>query len=117
MVRVKAQWGDRCPDFATAFHEAVISDPPFETVIHTAHLHYARRTNVLEPRRCKGASTSVVRICLMSSAPIGSTGILEAIKKNAPAVKRVVITSSCAALFDPRNIIAKKYSEVNMATL
>lgn len=35
---------------------------------------------------------------LLDPAIIGTTGILKAIKKNAPSVKRVVITSSFAAI-------------------
>ena len=37
----------------------------------------------------------------MILAIIGTTGILKAIKKSAPTVQRVVITSSFAAIFDP----------------
>lgn len=39
LVRVKSQRGDCCPDLASAFNNAVISNPPFETVIHTANSH------------------------------------------------------------------------------
>jgi nucleoside-diphosphate-sugar epimerase len=37
---------------------------------------------------------------LLDPAIIGTTGILKAIKKNAPSVKRVVITSSFASIMD-----------------
>jgi nucleoside-diphosphate-sugar epimerase len=37
----------------------------------------------------------------LDPAIIGTTGILKAIKKNAPSVKHVVITSSFAAIIDP----------------
>lgn len=49
----------------------------------------------------------------MSSALVGSTGILEAIKENAPAVKRVVITSKFKAIVDPNKKAGEKYTEVN----
>lgn len=55
------------------------------------------------------------RLCLMNSALLGSTGILEAIKKNAPAVKKVVITSSMSAVVPlTGSIVGKKYSGVNI---
>ncbi|KAI4287083.1 MAG: hypothetical protein L6R35_003656 [Caloplaca aegaea] len=59
-----------------AFDEAVKSDPPFEWVIHTASpLHF----NITDTQKD-----------LLDPAIIGTTGILKAIKKNAPTVKRVV---------------------------
>jgi nucleoside-diphosphate-sugar epimerase len=39
---------------------------------------------------------------LLDPAIIGTTGVLKAIKKNAPSVKRVVITSSFASIVDPK---------------
>jgi len=69
-----------------AFDEAVKSDPPFEAVIHTASpFHF----NVTDTKKD-----------LLDPAVIGTTGILKAIKKNAPTVKRVVITSSFAAILN-----------------
>jgi len=60
----------------SAFMEAVKSDPPFEAVIHTASpFHF----NVTDAKKD-----------LLDPAIIGTTGVLKAIKKNAPAVKRVV---------------------------
>lgn len=41
---------------------------------------------------------------LLDPAIIGTTGILKSIKKHAPTVKRVVITSSFAAILDAYNI-------------
>ena len=38
---------------------------------------------------------------LLDPAYIGTTGILKSIKKSAPTVKRVVITSSFASIVDP----------------
>lgn len=59
-----------------AFDEAVKSDPPFEWVLHTASpFHF----NVTDTKKD-----------LLDPAIIGTTGILKAIKKNGPSVKRVV---------------------------
>jgi nucleoside-diphosphate-sugar epimerase len=81
-----------------AFDEAVKSDPPFEGVLHTASpFHY----NVTD-----------VKKDLLDPAIIGTTGILKAIKRSAPTVKRVVVTSSFAAILSPNNH-AKSYSEEN----
>jgi len=69
-----------------AFDNAVKSNPPFEAVIHTASpFHF----NVTDTKKD-----------LLDPAIIGTTGILKAIKKNAPTVKKVVITSSFASLVD-----------------
>lgn len=38
---------------------------------------------------------------MLDPAVIGTTGILKSIKKSAPSVKRVVITSSFAAIINP----------------
>ncbi|KAI9673477.1 MAG: methylglyoxal reductase (NADPH-dependent) gre2 [Caeruleum heppii] len=76
------------PDIAVdgAFDTAVQSDPPFEAVIHTASpFHF----NVQD-----------VKKDLLDPAIIGTTGILKAIKKNAPEVRKVVITSSFASIID-----------------
>ncbi|KAL8691714.1 MAG: hypothetical protein Q9218_003128 [Villophora microphyllina] len=71
-----------------AFDQAVKSEPPFEWVLHTASpFHF----NVTDTKKD-----------LLDPAMIGTTGILKAIKKNAPSVKRVVITSSFAAIFNPK---------------
>ena len=61
-----------------AFDKAIVSDPPFETVIHTASpFHF----NVTDPQKE-----------LLDPAVIGTTGILKSIKQHAPTVKRVVGT-------------------------
>ncbi|KAH7129027.1 NADPH-dependent methylglyoxal reductase-like protein GRE2 [Dactylonectria macrodidyma] len=76
------------PDIAkaSAFDKVVISDPPFETVIHTASpFHF----NVTDIKRD-----------LLDPAINGTIGILHAIKKSAPSVKRVVITSSFGSMMD-----------------
>ncbi|KAJ5377186.1 ketoreductase [Penicillium cataractarum] len=73
------------PDIAQegAFDHVVISDPPFDAVLHTAspfHFRFQDSKELLDP------------------AIHGTKGILRAIKDNAPSVKRVVITSSFAAI-------------------
>jgi len=76
------------PDIAQsdAFEKAVISDPPFEAVLHTASPFHFNVTDVQKD--------------LLDPAVIGTTGILKSIKKSAPSVKHVVITSSFAAIVD-----------------
>ncbi|GAM88018.1 hypothetical protein ANO11243_060470 [Dothideomycetidae sp. 11243] len=69
-----------------AFDKAVKSDPPFEAVIHTASPFHFKVTDVQKQ--------------LLDPAVIGTTGILKSIKKSAPTVKKVVITSSFAAIID-----------------
>ena len=59
-----------------AFDKAVISDPPFEIVIHTASPFIYNVTDVKKQ--------------LLDPAIIGTTGVLKAIKRSAPTVKRVV---------------------------
>ena len=59
-----------------AFDKAVVSDPPFEVVVHTASpFHF----NVTDPKKD-----------LLDPAVIGTTGILKSIKEHAPTVKKVV---------------------------
>lgn len=76
------------PDIAQpdAFEKAVVSDPPFEAVLHTASPFHFNVTDVKKD--------------LLDPAIIGTTGILKSIKKNAPSVKHVVITSSFASIVD-----------------
>jgi len=81
-----------------AFDEAIKSDPPFDYVLHTASpFHF----NVQDPVKD-----------LLDPAIKGTTGILKAIKSHAPSVKRVVITSSFAAIINA-NAHEKVYSEAN----
>ena len=81
-----------------AFDEAVKSDPPFEAVLHTASpFHF----NVTDPKKD-----------LLDPAIIGTTGILKSIKKSAPTVKRVAITSSFASILNAEKP-EKSYSEAN----
>jgi nucleoside-diphosphate-sugar epimerase len=88
------------PDIAVegAFDEAV-KIPGLEAVIHTASPFHFNVTDVKKD--------------LLDPAIIGTTGILKAIKKNAPTVKRVVITSSFAAILDASkgNAVGHTYSE------
>ena len=70
-----------------AFDNAVVSDPPCDAVIHTASpFHF---------------NTNDTQKDLLDPAIIGTTGILKSIKKSAPSVKRVVITSSFASIINP----------------
>ncbi|KAJ5757386.1 ketoreductase [Penicillium nucicola] len=73
------------PDIAKedAFDQAIISDPPFDAVVHTASPFHFRFQDPKE---------------LLDPAIRGTKGLLKAIKNNAPTVKRVVITSSFAAI-------------------
>ncbi|KAI2765922.1 hypothetical protein DTO012A8_8855 [Penicillium roqueforti] len=78
------------------FDEAVKSDPPFDYVLHTASpFHF----NVQDPVKD-----------FLDPAIKGTTGILKAIKEYAPTVKRVVITSSFAAIVNGKQH-PKVYSE------
>jgi nucleoside-diphosphate-sugar epimerase len=70
-----------------AFDQAVISEPPFEAIIHTASPFFLGHTDPVKD--------------LLDPAIKGTVGLLEAIKASAPSVKRVVITSSFAAVVNP----------------
>ncbi|KAI0117833.1 hypothetical protein GGR51DRAFT_500263 [Nemania sp. FL0031] len=83
---------------AGAFDKAVISEPPFEAVIHTASpYHFKSQDN---------------KKALLEPAINGTVGLLESVYKNAPSVKRVVITSSSAAILDQQQP-TKIYSEAD----
>ena len=69
-----------------AFDKVVKADPPFDAVIHTASPFTFKFDKPIE---------------LLDPAIKGTTGILKAIKAHAPSVKRVVITSSFAAITSP----------------
>ncbi|KAJ5676120.1 NAD(P)-binding protein [Penicillium macrosclerotiorum] len=77
-----------------AFDQAVISEPPFEAVIHTASPYHFHAKDAQE---------------LLTPAINGTTGILQSIQKHAPSVKRVVLTSSFAAI---NNVYAKAQGKV-----
>lgn len=79
-----------------AFYKAFETHPDLEGVIHAASPFHFRATNfeaeILEP------------------AVKGTVGILEAIKRCGPSVKKIVITSSMAAVLNPFSKPAK-YTE------
>lgn len=66
--------------------KAVKSNPPFDYVLHTASPFHL---NVKDPVKD-----------FLDPAIKGTTGILHAVKKYAPSVKRVVVTSSFAAIIN-----------------
>ncbi|KAF8468993.1 hypothetical protein BDZ91DRAFT_792766 [Kalaharituber pfeilii] len=91
-----------------AFDQAIVSDPPFDYILHTASPFHFNVTDVKKQ--------------LIEPAIRGTTGILASAKKYAPTVKRVVITSSFASVFNPFKetwagefsiIIPYKYSITN----
>lgn len=82
-----------------SFNEAVVSSPPFDAVIHTASPYHFRANTESEIKD------------LITTAVNGTTGILEAIKAHAPTVKRVVVTSSFAAIVDPKKPLTYTYTE------
>lgn len=69
-----------------AFNNVVQSNPPFDTVIHTASPFLYRVVSSNQE--------------FLDPAIKGTLEILKAVKAHAPTVKRVVITSSCAAVVD-----------------
>lgn len=84
---------------AGAFDDAVISSPALEAVIHTASPYHFQ------------AKTEEAISQLITTAVNGTTGILKAIKAYAPTVQRVVVTSSFAAIVDPKKPLSYQYSE------
>lgn len=76
------------PDITSpgAFDEVVKSSPPFDIVIHTA-----------SPFLYKVISDNRE---FLDPAIKGTLEVLKSVKKNAPSVKRVVLTSSCAAIIN-----------------
>lgn len=77
------------PDITSpnAFHSAVQSTPPFDSVIHTASPFHYKAENAQRD--------------LIDPAVLGTTSLLTAVAAHAPSVKRVVITSSFAAIYNP----------------
>ncbi|OQU95924.1 hypothetical protein CLAIMM_02079 [Cladophialophora immunda] len=69
-----------------AFDDAVQSEPPFDAVLHTASPFYL---NITDPKE------------LLDPAILGTTGLLHSINRLAPAVRRVVVTSSFASMMSP----------------
>jgi len=91
------------PDITTpgAFDSVVQSTPPFDVVIHTASPFLYRAVSSNEE--------------FLNPAVKGTQEVLRAVKAHAPGVKRVVITSSCAAVVnfaaDPVASPQKVYTE------
>lgn len=90
------------PDITSpgAFDDVVKSTPPFEAVIHTASPFLYR---VISDNRE-----------FLDPAIKGTLGVLESVKAHAPTVKRIVITSSCAAVVNfnaPPDAPKKVYTE------
>lgn len=77
------------------------SEPAFEAVIHTASPYHFNATDKAQID------------LLVHTAVQGTTEILEAVKAGAPGVKRVVITSSFAAIVDTDKPVDYTYSEVS----
>ncbi|KAI9742971.1 MAG: methylglyoxal reductase (NADPH-dependent) gre2 [Claussenomyces sp. TS43310] len=84
-----------------AFDSAVVSDPSFEAAIHCASPYHFNAKTPDEINQ------------LIATAVDGTTGILMAIKANAPTVKRVILTSSYAAMVDYGKPMTHVYSEVD----
>ncbi|KAJ4306779.1 methylglyoxal reductase (NADPH-dependent) gre2 [Collariella sp. IMI 366227] len=80
------------PDIAqpTAFDEVILT-PGLEVVLHTASPFHYRWTDPQTE--------------LIDPALIGTTSILRAIARSAPTVRRVVVTSSFAAIVDPARVL------------
>ncbi|KAI1186429.1 3-beta hydroxysteroid dehydrogenase/isomerase family protein [Nemania serpens] len=84
-----------------AFDSAVISNPPFDAVVHCASPYHFN------------AKTHDEIAHLIGTAVEGTTGILKAIKTHAPSVKRVIITSSYAAMVDYGKPLPHVYTEAD----
>ncbi|EXJ66169.1 uncharacterized protein A1O5_10785 [Cladophialophora psammophila CBS 110553] len=73
-----------------AFDEALISDPPFDAVIHTASpLSYTAGKTLAD---------------FIEPAVRGTMEILEGVNRVAPSVRRVVVTGSFAAIGNPKDM-------------
>ncbi|KID88579.1 NAD(P)-binding domain protein [Metarhizium guizhouense ARSEF 977] len=72
-----------------AFDE-VVKKPGIEVVLHTASPFHFKWTDAQKE--------------LIDPAVIGTTGILKAVKRSAPTVKRVIVTSSFAAVLDEKHL-------------
>ncbi|RAK93816.1 NAD(P)-binding protein [Aspergillus costaricaensis CBS 115574] len=93
------------PDISllSAFDSAVVNDPPLTGVIHTASpFHY---------------SIDNIKKDMLDPAVNGTIGILSSVQKYAPTVKKVVITSSFAAMWNPNKPAGSKYSEKDWNTV
>ncbi|KAK2796497.1 hypothetical protein FQN50_009542 [Emmonsiellopsis sp. PD_5] len=100
-----------------AFDKAVISDPPFETVIHTASPFHMKavdqKKELLDPGMLRSALFSAKNNESREITINGTVGILQAIKRSAPTVTRVVITSSFAAVVNLTKPVSHTFSEAD----
>lgn len=80
------------------FDDAVRADPPFDAVIHTAS-PFTTDVDVAD-----------VKEKLLDPAIVGTTELLKAVARYAPQVKRVVLTSSFAAILDGNKGNSYKYT-------
>ncbi|KAI1177835.1 hypothetical protein F4777DRAFT_166405 [Nemania sp. FL0916] len=83
-----------------AFDQVFQSQAPFSYVVHTASPYHLDVKDSVKD--------------FLDPAIKGTTGVLKSIKKHGPTVKRVVITSSSAAILNPANH-AKVYDETYWA--
>ncbi|KAI0172965.1 ketoreductase [Hypoxylon sp. FL1284] len=83
-----------------AIDAALEAEPPFDYVVHTASPYHL---DVQDPVKD-----------FLDPAIKGTTGILKSVKAHAPSVKRVVYTSSSAAVLNPLKH-AKVYDETHWA--
>ncbi|KAF3802071.1 Ketoreductase azaE [Colletotrichum gloeosporioides] len=96
------------PDIAAKGAFSALSTHSLEAVLHVAspiQFHY----NVTDPKKD-----------LIDPAVLGTTGVLHAIKESCPGVKRVVVTSSFAAILNPGLAASgaeKTYSEEDWSPL
>lgn len=98
------------PDVAFAVVEDVGQDGSFDPVFQSDH-HFDYVVHTASP--CRFPPEDPVRD-ILDPAIKGTTGILKSIEAHAPSVKRVVITSSSAAIVSPFQH-EKSYDESNWA--
>lgn len=77
------------------------ADPPFDAAVHCAGPYHFNAKTVEEMQQ------------LIKTAVDGTTGILKAIKTYAPTVKRVILTSSYAAMVDYGKPLPHVYTEAD----
>lgn len=104
-----------------AFDEAVQSNPPFEAVLQlvsaslvTGRITDRGQSSTASPFHFNVTPETIERDMLQPAIQ-GTVSILKAIKKYAPTVKRVVVTSSFASILDPTKgtFPGKTYSEAD----
>ena len=103
-----------------AFDEVVKSNPPFDTVIHTASPFLCKFLQIY-PRDSTAHRFADKVISDLSEflnpAIKGTLEVLKSVKAHAPGVTRVVITSSCAAVVNfggnPNAAPQKVYTEAD----